>query len=168
MASGSSSSTAVPGTGNLLSNVPPPSELPSFLSTAPAPVPMIPTVPVPQTELPGFITSQPPPVPMYPVQPAVALNLGDVPESSERFYPTQFSPAIPPSKGVGVMPQTEMPQAAEVIPGTGLFSWVKDAVSTGGILSKVAEKAKNSVDSMITTLDPQMREFICNIFVWGV
>jgi hypothetical protein len=37
---------------------------------------------------------------------------------------------------------------------------MKDAVSSGGILSKVAEKAKHSVDSLITTLDPQMSEFI--------
>ncbi|KAI4466972.1 hypothetical protein MML48_2g00000331 [Holotrichia oblita] len=42
----------------------------------------------------------------------------------------------------------------------GFIGWMKGAVSSGGILSKVAEKAKNSVDSMITTLDPQMREYI--------
>jgi hypothetical protein len=40
---------------------------------------------------------------------------------------------------------------------------MKDAVSSGGILSKVAEKAKHSVDSLITTLDPQMSEFICEL-----
>lgn len=43
----------------------------------------------------------------------------------------------------------------------GLFNWVKGAVSSGGIISKVVEKTKSSVDSMITTLDPQMREYIC-------
>lgn len=48
------------------------------------------------------------------------------------------------------------------MPGSGFMGWVKGAVSTGGILHRVAEKAKNSVDTMITTLDPQMREFICN------
>lgn len=42
-----------------------------------------------------------------------------------------------------------------------LFTWVKDTVANSNVLSKVAEKAKNSVNSMITTLDPQMREFIC-------
>lgn len=74
------------------------------------------------------------------------------------------SPAIPPSKGAviggasetGVLPQAQ--DAAQ--PGVGLLSWMKDAVSSGGILSRVAERAKSSVDSMITTLDPQMREFI--------
>lgn len=38
---------------------------------------------------------------------------------------------------------------------------VKEAFSSGGVLSKMAEKAKNSVDSIITTLDPQMSEYIC-------
>lgn len=46
-----------------------------------------------------------------------------------------------------------------------LFTWVKDTVANSNVLSKVAEKAKNSVNSMITTLDPQMREFICKYFV---
>ncbi|XP_058790997.1 protein PRRC1-like [Phymastichus coffea] len=41
-----------------------------------------------------------------------------------------------------------------------LFTWVKDTVANSNVLSKVAEKAKSSVNSMITTLDPQMREFI--------
>lgn len=50
------------------------------------------------------------------------------------------------------------------MPGSGLFTWVKGAVSTGGILHRVAEKAKNSVDSMITTLDPQMKEYLSKCF----
>lgn len=50
------------------------------------------------------------------------------------------------------------------MPGSGLFTWVKGAVSSGGILHRVAEKAKNSVDSMITTLDPQMKEYLSKWF----
>ena len=45
--------------------------------------------------------------------------------------------------------------------GSGLFGWMKEAMPGKGILAKVAEKARNSVDTMITTLDPQMKEFIC-------
>lgn len=47
--------------------------------------------------------------------------------------------------------------------GTSLFGWVKDTVGNKGsnLLNKVAEKAKNSVGSVITTLDPQMKDFIC-------
>lgn len=74
------------------------------------------------------------------------------------------SPVIPPSKGgdVSMVPPPEIgPAAAHAEGGGGLLGWVKGAVGSGGLLSKVAEKAKNSVDSMITTLDPQMREFLC-------
>ena len=36
----------------------------------------------------------------------------------------------------------------------GLFGWVKGG---GGLLSKVAEKTKSSVESVIMVLDPQMK-----------
>lgn len=79
------------------------------------------------------------------------------------FYAKWFhSAAIPPSKGVqhGTVIQEEQSIGNQQDSG-GFIGWMKGAVSSGGILSKVAEKAKNSVDSMITTLDPQMREYIC-------
>ena len=56
---------------------------------------------------------------------------------------------------------TSAPSAGSVSSVGGLFSWVRDAVGNNGILTKVADKAKSSVDSMITTLDPQMKEFLC-------
>lgn len=37
-----------------------------------------------------------------------------------------------------------------------LFNWMKGSSST--IFSLVAEKAKNSVDAVLTTLDPQMKD----------
>merc|ERR1712071_12112 len=40
------------------------------------------------------------------------------------------------------------------------FGWMREAIPGKGILAKVAEKARSSVDTMITTLDPQMKEFI--------
>lgn len=44
---------------------------------------------------------------------------------------------------------------------SNLLGWVKGAaVGTGGILQKVAEKAKSSVDTLVTTLDPQMKEYL--------
>lgn len=49
------------------------------------------------------------------------------------------------------------------MPGSGIFTWMKGAVSTGGLLQRVAEKAKSSVDSMITTLDPQMKEYLSEL-----
>lgn len=72
-----------------------------------------------------------------------------------------LSAAIPPSKGVQHGPLHRPPNQDEGQSGGGLIGWMKEAVGSGGILSKVAERAKNSVDSLITTLDPQMSEFIC-------
>lgn len=40
---------------------------------------------------------------------------------------------------------------------------MKEAMPGKSILAKVAEKARSSVDTMITTLDPQMKEFICKV-----
>ncbi|EFA07067.2 protein PRRC1-A [Tribolium castaneum] len=129
---------ALPG-GNLLSNLPPPTNLPDFTlwqsQAIPAPTPLPPNI------APAATQAAPAPVNVQP------------------FPQTQFSAAIPPSKGVqhGPVPQTSADAGQG---GGGLIGWMKDAVSSGGILSKVAEKAKNSVDSLITTLDPQMSEFI--------
>ncbi len=47
------------------------------------------------------------------------------------------------------------PKRVEAPQHSGLiFGW------TGGIISKVAEKTRTSVETMITTLDPQMKDFI--------
>jgi hypothetical protein len=89
------------------------------------------------------------------------MLLSDFP-SYTSFY-LYSSPVIPPSKGGDVIsvPPPETAAATAPVEGRGgLLGWVKGAVGSGGLLSKVAEKAKNSVDSMITTLDPQMREFL--------
>ena len=44
----------------------------------------------------------------------------------------------------------------------GLFGWVKG--TGGGLLSKVAEKTKSSMETVITTLDPQVRTTNCNMY----
>lgn len=43
------------------------------------------------------------------------------------------------------------------VPAEGLFGWIR---GSGGLLSKVAEKTKSSVETVITTLDPQMKDYI--------
>lgn len=98
------------GSGNLLSNVAPPSALPSFVSKETRP------------------ESKPKPKPL----PEPYDEIVECPEEIEPMGPL----------------------------GGGLFTWVRETVANSGVLSKVAEKAKSSVNSMITTLDPQMREFI--------
>lgn len=41
--------------------------------------------------------------------------------------------------------------------GEGFLNWI----AGNGFLNRVAEKAKNSVDTMITTLDPGMKAYLC-------
>lgn len=41
------------------------------------------------------------------------------------------------------------------------MGWMKGAADvSGGLLQKIGEKAMNSMDTLVTTLDPQMKEFI--------
>uniref|UniRef100_A0A182KBQ2 NTPase_I-T domain-containing protein n=1 Tax=Anopheles christyi TaxID=43041 RepID=A0A182KBQ2_9DIPT len=161
-------------TGNILSNVGPPSELPSFITANVAPA---------GTE------SVPPPA----TKPMATIDDAAKKDETEPFIQTTFSPAIPASKdtsqfsaeqamaAAGVHPVEPTPEkpvgrdfanmilnpepvAAALSPitqgGSALFGWMKGAVSGSGILQKVAEKAKNSVDTIVTTLDPQMKEYI--------
>lgn len=71
----------------------------------------------------------------------------------ETYYSASFSPAIPSSEA------TEIPLAAQN-QDFNLFSWVKENVSTSKVVKKVTETAKNSVNFMLTTLDPQMEQFM--------
>lgn len=163
--------------GNILSNISPPSELPSFVTTA--------------------AVSQPSGISIETTQQQSAME--EEQSSSRRdpesdpFIPTTFSPAIPSNKdtstvagGGGESVPTETTTAASSAAragkdfanmvlnpepladalspitqgGSALFGWMKGAVSNNGILQKVAEKAKSSVDTIVTTLDPQMKEYI--------
>ncbi|XP_046399546.1 protein PRRC1-like [Ischnura elegans] len=168
-----SENSAAKGT-NLLSSLSPPSTLPSFA---------IPSPPVTQskdevtsgnissslasTQIGALSDAKTQPITVSPIP----ASLPQVPAHVlERANP-KFSAAIPPSKGTASSPETHGTKEGQNVDfghegtpglsGRGLMGWVKDAVgSSGGLLSKVAEKAKNSVDSMITTLDPQMKEFL--------
>lgn len=154
--------------GNILSNISPPSELPSFVTAA--------------------AVSQPSGVVDTTHQQSSAEEEQEEqfkqdPES-DPFIPTTFSPAIPSNKDTSaVMDEDSEPTAsartgrdfasmvlnpeplADALSpitqgGSALFGWMKGAVSNNGILHKVAEKAKSSVDTIVTTLDPQMKEYI--------
>ncbi|XP_053614697.1 protein PRRC1-like [Plodia interpunctella] len=144
---------AIPG--NLLSSVAPPTQLPNFVTTSdtnpnvpPAPVPIQPVLvqksaePRPQIE-----ESFSPAIPLSKGEPLISIRS---PEDSQTTQSPESLPASTP----------DVDQIGDIMPGSGLFTWVKGAVSTGGILHRVAEKAKSSVDSMITTLDPQMKEYL--------
>ncbi|XP_077298263.1 protein PRRC1-like isoform X2 [Arctopsyche grandis] len=164
--------------GGLLSRVAPPSALPSFVTT-----------PLPQQASENLIKKEST-IENIPQIPENFSQTHPFPTSvSNDFIPTSFSPVIPAIKGApmeasqpfsgentssdlttpssidSAHPSLQSAHEAEEylgdpMPGSGIFTWVKGAVSTGGLLHRVAEKAKSSVDSMITTLDPQMKEYI--------
>ncbi|KAG5889525.1 hypothetical protein JTB14_036616 [Gonioctena quinquepunctata] len=140
--------------GNLLSNVAPPTSLPDFTiwpnTASVSPVKTAVVGSIPQT-----VPIQQPPLPTVP---ATMSSLPSV-RGGEQFPTTQFSAAIPPSKGVQFGPVTQQKYTEKDNSG-GFMGLVKEAFSSGGVLSKMAEKARSSVDSIITTLDPQMSEFI--------
>lgn len=133
--------------GNLLSNVAPPSALPSFIANQQLPLN------TPKETEQTVVKSE---------------NVEKTGETSSDFGVQTKQP-----QAQGQPTQDESPEPFESVHiadnqsqdignvGGILFSWVKDNVVNSNVLSKVAEKAKNSVNSMITTLDPQMREFIC-------
>ncbi|CAH0401391.1 unnamed protein product [Chilo suppressalis] len=157
----------VGGAGNLLSSVAPPSQLPNFITSPAAPSSEVQNI--------AQTVNEPQPSPI-PVQPVIVQPRDDSPKT-----PENFSPAIPLCKGEPTlsirspedsqttlspesMPDStpEVEKLGDIMPGSGLFTWMKGAVTSGGILQRVAEKAKSSVDSMITTLDPQMKEYLKN------
>ncbi|KAJ8978932.1 hypothetical protein NQ317_002993 [Molorchus minor] len=92
-------------------------------------------------------------------QPTVATAINALPLVGEQFPAAQFSAAIPPSKGIHHGPISQQPVNENEHFSGGFMGLFKDAFSSG-VLSKMAEKAKNSVDSIITTLDPQMSGYI--------
>lgn len=61
---------------------------------------------------------------------------------------------------------TQLPNSSsqgEEFSQDGWMGWIRGTVQS--VKNKVAEKAKSSMDSMITTLDPQMKDFISKIFL---
>lgn len=109
-----------------------------------------------QTKLPTFV-------------PVSNSSTGSNNSSRSMFHPTKFSPAIPESKAASEYPEKEenISNEDDLFGTGGLFDWVKDTVGNRGstLLTKVAEKAKNSMGSVITALDPQMREMIGKVSV---
>ncbi|XP_046368786.2 protein PRRC1-A-like [Haliotis rufescens] len=133
------------------SNVAAPSPLPSFLATS-SPTPTSGSTqvkaspsPVPQKQVSSITT---PSVKGPIISAAVASPApGGTTAPGHMETPYEASSSIPVSDdSPGPMPQS----------GGGLFSWI----SGNSLVSKVMEKTKNSMESVITTLDPGMKEII--------
>jgi non-canonical (house-cleaning) NTP pyrophosphatase len=75
-------------------------------------------------------------------------------ESSEFEFVSGNKDEVTGSKISSNVKPAAVEKVDSVVEDEGLFGWVK---GTGGILSKVAEK---TVSNLITTLDPQMKDYI--------
>ncbi|GFR97405.1 protein PRRC1-like [Elysia marginata] len=113
-----------------------------------------PTVLAAPSPLPAFLSnaSSSPKTPVLPTQ------------SSHRSPQPVVTPALPPvSPQIAPEDRVKAPvtdqgskAAVSVIPGQSLFGWF----SGNSLVHKVVEKTKSSMESVITTLDPGMREII--------
>ncbi|KAK7499741.1 hypothetical protein BaRGS_00009082 [Batillaria attramentaria] len=148
------SATASPKVqSNTASSVPAPSPLPSFLST-PASTPSK----VAQVSPPVFPSVGKAGSPSgSPASGGVTSPARSTPPRSEAPGPMQTpfeaSSAIPVAAGEG---QAEPNMVSEATQGSGLFGWF----SNSSLVHRVVEKTKSSVESVITTLDPGMKEVI--------
>ncbi|XP_014599723.1 PREDICTED: protein PRRC1-like isoform X1 [Polistes canadensis] len=131
-------------TGNLFSNLAPPAALPSFVSH---PVAVSLDKNLQNTNVSVLKQNE------LVKKPLVSHTSMESKQEYPITSPSEVS-TNPPTEVV----ETQLQDSGMV--GSGLLSWVKETVVISNVLSKVAEKAKNSVNTMITTLDPQMREFI--------
>lgn len=140
-------------TGNLLSNVAPPSALPSFISNPGTLLSERPN----NLELPTQKKSHEP-EPNKSMLNAVVKSKQSQHETEQAI--TTTTDVTPTTQNIQIaIPSENVVQESGMV-GGGLLSWVRDTVVNSNVLSKVAEKAKNSVNTMITTLDPQMRELL--------
>lgn len=121
----------------------------------------------PPAELPSFILQQ-------------QIAKPEEPETSK----PKFTPAIPPQKQVEDKKETsekadvveakeedegELPSMQDIaqafspitegVKNSVLFGWMKSGMKTG------VQKAKESIDKVVTTLDPQMAQLICKFIV---
>ncbi|OAD62655.1 Protein PRRC1 [Eufriesea mexicana] len=139
-------------TGNLLSNVAPPSALPSFISNPGTLLSERPNNLEPPTQKKSHEDE-----PTKSILNTIIQNKPVQQETHQVITTTIVTPSI--QNVQSTVPIETIVQDSGIV-GGGLLSWVKETVVNSNVLSKVAEKAKNSVNTMITTLDPQMREII--------
>ncbi|XP_076761044.1 protein PRRC1-like isoform X2 [Xylocopa sonorina] len=135
-------------TGNLLSNVAPPTALPSFISN-----PGITLSERPNTLEPSV---QKKPHEQEPNKSMLNTIVQPKPLQQETQQTITTTVVTPSTQNVQTTVPSESVTQDSGMVGGGLLSWVKETVVNSNVLSKVAEKAKNSVNTMITTLDPQM------------
>lgn len=126
----------------------------------------------PPTELPSFILQQ------QPAKEPEKTEAGPVPAKFAAAIPSQQEPEDQQKIEANTHKaeeevESELPSMQEIaqalspitdgVKNSVLFGWVKDAVKSGMTTGVAAAKAvaKESIDKVVTTLDPQMSQLIC-------
>lgn len=125
----------------LISNVSPPTELPSFvLQQQPE---------EPGNSKPKFVAAIPPQQPKVEQPKPVPSDQPVAEEVTDETLPSMqdIAQALSP--------------ITDGVKNSVLFGWVKDTVKSGS--GTFLEKAKQSLDKVVTTLDPQMAQLICEL-----
>ena len=93
------------------------------------------------------------PISVSPPAPAPAPSSAPAPRPLPSSPPASIPTSPAPCLGPGPASTTVTPDSP---PAPGMFGWVKGT----GFLSRVVEKTRTVTENVITTLDPQMKEFI--------
>lgn len=127
----------------LISNVSPPTELPSFVRQQ--------QPEEPSASKPKFVAAIPP----QPQQPKA-----EQPKSEASDQPVAEEVTDETLSSMQDIAQALSP-ITDGVKNSVLFGWVKDTVKSGS--GTFLEKAKQSLDKVVTTLDPQMAQLICEL-----
>uniref|UniRef100_A0A6A7FTG4 Protein PRRC1-like isoform X2 n=1 Tax=Hirondellea gigas TaxID=1518452 RepID=A0A6A7FTG4_9CRUS len=147
-------STVVPTPAPLLTSPPITSSIVASSNSQPAASPSVVPVVLPRSPATAAVASKPvthtavPDTKPMPVKPVSAA--APPPVTSQPKHP-----------GLGLTTDGNSLTAGEEEGGgdsSGWVGWIRGTVSTVGM--RMAQKAKTSMDTMITTLDPQMKEFL--------
>ncbi|KRX26196.1 Protein PRRC1 [Trichinella nelsoni] len=148
------------------SNIPPPSELPAFATIMGREYTPSLSSQIPTTSARSQAPLDPPlPVPTVPdLSPSCNLLV------SAENVSTSLAVHRPPDQDVSITMDVNYSEC-ENLPAIqknvydyapSVWRWLKDTVSNNNFLNTVASKAKDSVGTVIMTLDPQMKDYLSN------
>lgn len=126
----------------LISNISPPTELPSFILHK-------------QPAKDDAAAAESPTAKFLPAIPATTSQEPQQQNAEEKSIESDERNELPSMQDIA----SALSPITEGVKNSVLFGWVKDTVKSG--MKTGVQKAKESIDKVVTTLDPQMSQLIC-------